>query len=141
MKNGRNAALNGGRGSGQTAKRISEIYEDKIADLKANFDYVLEGKDLEVKQLGERCNQLLKDKGDLTDKLDSLIQYNDELCDSVEKQSFEICTLENKVTELKQQIEKMKADVKHEQSYWNSCEMQYGLFQRLLDKWEIKENG
>ena len=68
----RNAALNGGRGSGQTARRISEIYEDKIADLKANFDYVLEGKDLEIKQLGERCNQLLKDKGDLTDKIEKM---------------------------------------------------------------------
>ena len=80
-------------------------------DLKANFDYVLEGKDLEIKELkdadeyiiktleskveklqedlrnkrisiknkkseivllGERCNQLLKDKGDLTDVVRAL---------------------------------------------------------------------
>lgn len=38
--------------------------------------------------------------------------------------------------ELKAQIEKMKEDVRKEQSYWNSGEMQYGLFQKLLDKWE-----
>ncbi|MEE3413694.1 MAG: hypothetical protein VZQ58_07435 [Bacteroidales bacterium] len=43
--------------------------------------------------------------------------------------------------QLKEQIKKMKADVKQGQSYWNSGEMQYNLFQRLLDKWEIKENG
>lgn len=46
--------------------------------------------------------------------------------------------MEKRIAELEQQIEKMKCDVKQEQSYWNSSEMQYGLFQRLLDKWEIK---
>lgn len=91
MENGRNAALNGGRGSGQTVRRITELYENKIADIKANCDLAIEGRDV-------------------------------------------------KIMELEQQIEKMKADVKQEQSYWNSGEMQYGLFQRLLDKWEIKEN-
>ena len=45
------------------------------------------------------------------------------------------------VKELKAQIEEMKADVKQGQSYWNSCDMQYDLYQRLLDKWGIKENG
>ena len=39
------------------------------------------------------------------------------------------------IEKLKEQIEKMKADVKKEQSYWNSGEMQYHLFQKLLDKW------
>lgn len=53
----RNAALNGGRGSGQTVRLIYEI----IADLKK-----------ENRLLGERCNQLLKDKGELTDKCRSL---------------------------------------------------------------------
>ena len=47
---------------------------------------------------------------------------------------------EKRIAELEAQIEKMKCDVKQEQSYWNSCEMQYDLYQRLLDKWEIKEN-
>ena len=42
--------------------------------------------------------------------------------------------------QLRELIEKMKADVKQEQSYWNSGEMQYGLLQRLLDKWEVKGN-
>lgn len=47
---------------------------------------------------------------------------------------------EKKIEELEQQIEKMKADVKQGQSYWNSGEMQYDLYQRLLDKWEKREN-
>ena len=76
--------------------------------------------------LGERCNQLLKDKGDLTDRLDQLQEQNSQMFNTIALQE--------------QQIEKMKADVKQEQSYWNSGEMQYGLFQRLLDKWETKEN-
>ena len=128
MKNDRNAALNGGRGSGQTVRRISEMYEAKIADLKANADFAIEGRDVEIKELkekvaklekqnftyynereynnkeqsklraeiktmlseigvakgyigriekekellGERCNQLLKDKGNLTDEIQEL---------------------------------------------------------------------
>ena len=79
----------------------------------------------ENRLLGERCNQLLKDKGDLTD-------FNSRLLSQV-------AATTKMVIELEQQIEKMKADVKQEQSYWNSGEMQYRLFQRLLDKWEIKE--
>lgn len=37
---------------------------------------------------------------------------------------------------LKEQIEKMKSDVRRERSYWNSGETQYHLLQGLLDKWE-----
>ena len=126
--------LNGGRGSGQTVRHITAFYEEKIADLKANFDYVLEGKDLEIKELkedlrnkkiaiqnrkaernklcddfenmkaglesqiatlGGRCNQLLKDKGDLTDRCDKLL-------DVINNQDV-------KIADLEQQIEKMKS--------------------------------
>lgn len=106
---------------------FSYVVEEVIADIKANFDYVLEGKELEIKTLGERCNQLLKDKGDLTDANSRLLS--------------QVAVTTKRVIELEQQVEKMKADVKQEQSYWNSGEMQYRLFQRLLDKWEIKENA
>ena len=85
----------------------------KIADLEK-----------ENSLLGERCNQLLKDKGDLTDRLDQLQEQNSHMFNTIALQE--------------QQIEKMKADVKKEQSYWNSGEMQYRLLQRLLDKWELK---
>lgn len=82
--------------------------EEKIADLKANFDYVLEGKDLEIKTLGERCNQLLKDKGDLTDEL---AKWKDEWQEQVQKatdEGWERTKLTGRVRELEQQIEKMK---------------------------------
>lgn len=91
--------------------------EEKIADLKANFDYVLEGKDLEIKELGERCNQLLKDKGDLTDK----------------------------VQELEQQIEKMKrhCNCKHRDSE-GFCEVKRTYLMDLsyegCDKWELEND-
>lgn len=52
-------------------------------------------------------------------------------------------TLKNallKIKALEEQIEKMKSDVKQEQSYWNEGEMQYHLLQNLLDKWELAEN-
>ena len=45
---------------------------------------------------------------------------------------------EKRIEELEQQIKEMKCDVKQGQSYWNTCDMQYDLYQRLLDKWEIK---
>ena len=45
-----------------------------------------------------------------------------------------------KIKALEEQIEKMKSDVKQEQSYWNEGEMQYHLLQNLLDKWELAEN-
>jgi predicted RNase H-like nuclease (RuvC/YqgF family) len=85
---------------GQAYKDGAEPREKRIEELET-----------ENRLLGERCNQLLKDKGDLTDKC----------------------------RQLEQQIEKMKVDVKQGQSYWNSGEMQYDLYQRLLDKWEIRK--
>lgn len=53
--------------------------------------------------------------------------------------ALEICAEEiaNEATkELKEQIEKMKSDVKQEQSYWNSGEMQFCILQDLLEKWK-----
>lgn len=54
-----------------------EKLENKIADIKANCDLAIEGRDVKVmelekenKLLGKRCNQLLADKGKLTDELD-----------------------------------------------------------------------
>ena len=42
---------------------------------------------------------------------------------------------------LQEQVEKMKSDVKQEQSYWNSGEMQFCILQDLLEKWkkELKQ--
>jgi chromosome segregation ATPase len=84
--------------------------ESKIADIKANCDLAIEGRDVKIKELEEENNKYL----------DVISNY------------------EVKVADLEKQIEKMKTDVKREQSFWNSCEMQYDLYQRLLDKWGKK---
>lgn len=117
---------------------IRESAEEKIADLKANFDYVLEGKDLEIKTLGERCNQLLKDKGDLTDEL---AQWKEEWQEQVQKaidEGWERTKLTGRVRELEQQIEKMKC--------CENCRLHCAspitiemCTSNNYDKWEIKE--
>ena len=129
--------------------------ENKIADIKANCDYVLEGKDLEIKQLGERCNQLLKDKGDLTGKnkqLELIILGNQE---ELENQAVayetlklhdqeEIGMLNSRIAELKQQIEKMKrhCNCKH-RDYEGYCEVKRTYLMDLsydgCDKWELED--
>jgi len=72
---------------------ILRFVEPKIAELEK-----------EIKQLGERCNQLLKEKGELTDK----------------------------VTRLGQQIEKMKADLKvamENADYLGTYSVLYNIYQ------------
>ena len=54
---------------------------------------------------------------------------------SFDKLRMEVIKLDNINKQQSEQIEKMKCDVKLEQSYWNTCDMQYDLYQRLLDKW------
>lgn len=134
-------------------KNLTE-QEEKIADIKANFDYILEGKEIEYREerkklcdnfenmkatlesqiatLGKRCNQLLKDKGDLTDELskckETLAQTieNDEVAYETLKlhDEEEIGMLNSKVAELEQQIEKMKccANCKSFKGYGETCE-------------------
>ena len=116
-------------------KRITDL-ENKIADIKANCNLAIEGRDIKIKELEETINKLREQfalRYSLEDKIEKLEKEN---------KTLEGCLLaEQEHTQmLEQQIEKMKADVKQGQSYWNSGEMQYDLYQRLLDKWEIKEN-
>jgi hypothetical protein len=80
--------------------------------LRTAFTYVLEAKyedkDSVVRQLSERCNQLLKDKGDLTDEL---AKWKEEWQEQVQKatdEGWERTKLTGRVRELEQQIEKMK---------------------------------
>jgi hypothetical protein len=68
----------------------SHDYLVKTKDLKANFDYVLEGKDLEIKLLGERCNQLLKDKGDLKDNYDQFKAIAEPEIERLKKENEEL---------------------------------------------------
>lgn len=76
----------------------------------------------------------------LLEKNLKLYRENEELKDHLAEEVELHLHAEKYIKSLEQQIEKMKADVKREQSYWNSCEMQYRLYQRLLDKWGDKKN-
>jgi len=135
----KNAALNGGRGSGQSVRILADAFEAKIADIKANCDLAIEGRDVKIKELeedvrnkkiaiknrnaeikllGERCNQLLKDKGDLIDENRLLIQENEEMKKGLGCETCQITeeykTLNDKIRSLEQQIEKMKEE--HQQN-------------------------
>ena len=102
----------------QTKKQLEEI--------KANADYQIEGRDLEIKTLGERCNQLLKDKGNLTDELD--------------ERTKDLLNANHKIGQLEQQIEKMKCcgNCKfkdcNKTSRYQTC-----WYCKNKDKWKLKE--
>lgn len=53
-------------------KKETDDNENNVDDWKGFCKTAFEAGQKEVKQLGERCNQLLKDKGYLTDKLQEL---------------------------------------------------------------------
>ena len=135
--------------------------EQKIADLKANFDYVLEGKDLElkekdrqlnnwylewqkqekeIKQLGERCNQLLKDKGNLTDKCRELEQIISDMqnanctsCTDLGGMQLKIRELEKENAELKKKFENLQKYLDTQNSYRECAE----TWQKLVQAKEI----
>jgi hypothetical protein len=58
--------LNGGRGSGRTIRLLCEEYENKIADIKANCDLAIEGRDVKIKELKQE-NEELKNRYDRVD--------------------------------------------------------------------------
>ena len=110
-----------------------EQHNKLIKDLKA-----------ENRLLGERCNQLLKDKGDLTDKIAD-IKAN---CDfAIEGRDLKIKELEEKNSQMfntialqEQQIEKMKCC---ENCKYKDCnktsQYQTCWYCKNKDKWELKE--
>ena len=92
-----------------------------------------EPREKEIKSLGERCLQLQKDKGNLTDSVNNLEE-------KLANADYQLEGRDLEIKELKEQIEKMKscANCKHQCSF---------LFQDEIDcannglpKWEIKEN-
>ena len=96
--------------------------EDIKGDLIIAYLAGAEPREKEIKSLGERCLQLQKDKGNLTDRINELEVTNkkisDEchkLVDSLEKKQNEnidligkVAFLENDLNNAKAQIEKMK---------------------------------
>ena len=111
-------------------KKVREDYKNKLSIAEKRLA------DLENqnKLLGERCNQLLKDKGNLTDQIAD-IKANCDL--AIEGRDI-------KIKELEQQIEKMKrhCNCKHRDSE-GYCEVKRTYLMDLsydgCDKWELED--
>ena len=99
-------------------KKETDDNENNVDDWKGFCKTAFEAGQKEVKQLGERCNQLLKDKGNLTDELQELKETlaqtveNDEVAYETLKlyDQEEIGMLNSKVTELENKIADIKAN-------------------------------
>jgi len=80
--------------------------EEKIADLKANFDYVLEGKYLELKEKDRQLNNWYLEWQKQEKRITELEQENNKLLDVINNQDIKIVDLEQKL----EQTEKDLAD-------------------------------
>ena len=104
--------------------------------MSKELDYIAD-LERENRLLGERCNQLLKDKGDLTDKVKILKEENNKLLDVINNQDI-------KIADLEQQIEKMKrhCNCKHRDGE-GYCEVKRTYLMDLsydgCDKWELED--
>ena len=80
-------------------------YDVFVAYEKGALDFA-EPREKQIKLLGERCTQLLKDKGELTDKIDDLKANFDYV---LEGKDLEIKELENQVKDLEKENAELKA--------------------------------
>ena len=114
--------------------------EEKIIKLEQDLEnkkLAIKNRNAEIKLLGERCNQLLKDKGDLTDRCRELEQENNKLFDVINNQDV-------KIADLEQQIEKMKccdncANEDREDFYDDTWHNDVCVNCKNHDKWELKK--
>lgn len=115
-------------------ERKLEQTEKDLADYQFNYPTIKE-LEQEKRLLGERCNQLLKDKGELTDQIAD-IKANCDL--AIEGRDI-------KIKELEQQIEKMKCCQNCDHYRWSNgddwCNVHLG--QPMYDeeckgKWKLR---
>ena len=129
----------------------AEPREKRIAELERNVAYYaerakhaeLDGRDivLKNKELGKRCLQLQKDKGNLTDKVRDLEE-------KLANADYQLEGRDLEIKELKAQIEKMKnckncKKLKKEKDGLLICTVgrfYINTFGENCDKWEMKEN-
>ena len=130
---------------------------DQIADIKANCDLAIEGRDIKIKELEL---ELTVEK-DLHAEEVELHLHAEEYIKELEKENeemkkglgcetcqihLEYMRLNDKIRELEQQIEKMKCceNCKHKKNEVDRCELLMYTMNACLcknfDKWEIKEN-
>ena len=77
--------------------------------MSKELDYIAD-LEKENRLLGEHCNQLLKDKGDLTDHCQRLIDQYSELFATKEQLSQDNSYLKTKIKSLEEQIADIKAN-------------------------------
>ena len=131
--------------------KIKELEQqiEQCADLERENEEMKKGLGCETCQihleymgLNNKINQLLKDKGDLTDELK---EWKDEWQEQVQKaidEGWERTKLTGRVRELEQQIEKMKCC--YNCSKWNDGECSespevYTMADFECENWELKE--
>jgi SMC interacting uncharacterized protein involved in chromosome segregation len=131
------------------------LYCAKFESRKEGYIAGAESREKEIKSLGERCLQLQKDKGNLTDSVrdleeklanvdyqlegrdleikelqeeNKLLKNSDSLCKLIGEQKI-------KIAELEAQIEEMKCcyNCKHSRTEYEHCKTD------KHEKWEIKE--
>lgn len=117
------------------SENINPELKDKLLDLKANFDYFIEGQNLKIKELGERCNQLLKDKGDLTDRIDD-IKANCDL--AIEGKDVKIMELEQELTVEKDLLQEETNLHLHAEEYIKSLEEEHNKLLDVINNQDIK---
>ena len=117
--------------------RIAEL-ESKIADIKANCDYVLEGKEVEYREERKKlCDEFENMKTGLESQIAEL---KDHLAEEVELHLH----AEDYIKSLEQQIEKMKrhCNCKHRDGE-GYCEVKRTYLMDLsydgCDKWELED--
>jgi tRNA U34 5-carboxymethylaminomethyl modifying enzyme MnmG/GidA len=124
--------------------------EEKVADLKSerkklcdDFENMKAGLESQIATLGERCNQLLKDKGNLQDTLDNQTVAYETL--KLHDQE-EIGMLNSKVAKLEQELQDLKdrhaEEVElhlHAEDYIKSLEQQIEKMKRCANCKYLKE--
>ena len=106
-----------------------ETERNKLCD---DFENMKAGLESQIATLGEHCNQLLKDKGNLTDELN--------------EKTKDLLNANHRIEQLEQQIEKMKCGQNCKHEYWvntGGCYDQKCRFTGLdctncKDKWKGK---
>lgn len=134
---------------------------DKIADIKANCDLAIEGRDIKIKELEQQLDFIRDERNKFQEKCEDielnyycdrkggckvqeLEEENNKLLDVINNQDV-------KIADLEKQIEKMKCCemYKHKNLDWvfnPICEARDKIkienpLTCKCDKWEIKENG
>lgn len=91
----------------QLKKENAEL-ENKIADIKANYDLAIEGRDVKIMELEEKNNKLLDVINGQDVKIADLEKKNEELTERIEDLQEQNSEMFNTIALQEQQIEKMK---------------------------------